>query len=258
MKSEHDILCNRLNNVNVFITDKHGTKKKNVDQTDLHLNQKWYHLGQVYLDSTSTTHPATTITVTNAGGEIYSQFVSVGNIKLVSQEMYQVSDVSFTEEQIAVLRGIFEILDTNNDGVLTIEERDDSRAFLESLGEQKNEAIVLIQDRFEGTNNFDQFLEIVEEEIQEAFALFSHNKGQIDINDFVQRVGLAVDVPSDDSSSLPLLLSPLVSRLLSLTPEQRLADISSFDSDGDGHIDFPEFTSAVLDSFVPFESDSPA
>ena len=253
MKSDHDTQCNRLNNVNVFITDKHGTKKKFVDQTDLHLNQRWYSLGQLYVDSTSTTHLAPTITVTNAGGDRHDQFISVGNIKLVSQEMYQVSDVSsFTEEQSALLRPIFENLDTNNDGVVLTSAGIESQAvgsFLESLGDQKNEAMVLIQDIFDGTNNFDQFLETVEEEFREAFALFSHNKGQIYIEDFVQRLDLVAAVPSDDSSSFPLLLSPLVSRLRPLTSEQRLADISSFDRDGDGKIRYQDFVSAVLDLF---------
>jgi Ca2+-binding EF-hand superfamily protein len=244
MKSDHDTQCNRLNNVNVFITDKHGTKKKFVDQTDLHLNQKWYSLGQLYVHSTSTTHPALTITVTNAGGDRYDQLISVGNIKLVSQEMYKVPDVSFTEEQIALLRPIFETLDTNSDGVLTSAGLGSQAvgAFLESLGDQKNEAIALIQDylyRFNGTINFDQFLEIVEEEFHEYFTLFSDIEGGIKIDDFVKIL------QSPD-------IHPLVSKLSSLSPEQQLrAALSSWDWDGDGTIRYREFVSAVLDSFLP-------
>ena len=255
MKSDHDTLCNRLNNVNVFITDKHGTKKKIVDQTDLHLNQKWYNLGQVYVDSTSTTRDL--ITVTNAGGDRYDQLISVGNIKLVSQEAYQVPDVSFTEEQCAIFRQIFGSLDINNDGVLTSAGLGSQSAvtFLESLGERGDEAQVILEETFaeHGTINSIKFLKIAQEEFLEYFTLFSDNEGgiRIDIADFLKRLDLVAAVPSDDSSSLPLLLSPLVSRLLSLTPEERLADISSFDRDGDGNIDFQEFTNAILFSFLP-------
>ena len=181
--------------------------------------------------------------MTNAGGEFYSQLVSVGNIKLVSQGAYdKVPDVSFTEEQIALLRPIFETLDTNSDGVLTSAGLGSQLVpVLESLGDKKNEAIALIQDYldgFNGTINFDQFLEIVEEEFRQAYDLCSDKKDVMNINidDFVK------NLQSPD-------IHPLVSNLSSLSREQLRAVLSRWDWDGDGRIRYQDFVSAVLDSF---------
>jgi hypothetical protein len=240
MKSDH-VLCNRLNNVHVFITDKHGTKKKIVDQTDLHLNQKWYNLGQVYVDSTSITqHP--TITVTNAGGDRHDQFVSVGNIKLVSQEMYNVPEGTFTEEQIGVLRPIFDTLDTDNDGALIHADLDSEYL----LGNKTNEAMVFIEDyfdKFNGKITFQNLLVIVEKGLKEAFAIRSDNGVNLGLDDFVQRLNL--------EKYLHILLSPLDLRLQTLEPQQRIPFLKEFDRDGDNAFIYPEFTNVILFSFLP-------
>jgi Ca2+-binding EF-hand superfamily protein len=236
MKSDHDTLCNRLNNVHVFMTDKHGTKKKFIDQTDPHLNQKWYNLGQIYVESsTSTTHPAPTITVTNAGGDRYHQFVSVGNIKLVSQELYNVPDEILNENQREFFYEIFEKLDTNNTGSLTSEDFDfDSQM----LGGKENEVDVVVEDylnSFNGTISGNDFLEIIEKELKETFASLSDNKIYIELD----RLDEQFDAIKNQNI-FTYILTTIVPR------EELLHLIDQADIDGDGLIDYRDFVGAAI------------
>ena len=240
MKSDH-ALCNRLNNVHVFITDKHGTKKKFIDQTDLHLNQKWYNLGQIYVDSTSITqHP--TITVTNAGGDCYDQFVSVGNIKLVSQEMYNVPKGIFTEEQTDLLHTVFKTLDTDNDGALTIVDLDPVNTHYFLLGNKTNEVIVFIEDyldKYKGKITFQNLLVTVEKGLKEAFASLSDNKRYVEPGNLIEQFR-----KTDN----------LIAHLLITNVPEPSRFILESDIDQNGRVDYDEFVSATITALGDFRN----
>jgi Ca2+-binding EF-hand superfamily protein len=234
MKSEYGDILNRLKFAQFFITDKYGTLKKVIDQTDLTLNGHWVYIGPVYVDSDG---GPVTITVTNAGGDYHSQVVSVGPLKLVSQEMYNVSDEVFSEEQRDLLRGIFRTLDTTNDERLTKAVLQAAGFFDVLVGERKNQAIVELEyyiERYNGNINLNNFLEIVEEEFNEAFSLFSDNKGQIDL-----------DVPN--LAQRLVRVSNQRPFFTKLSPET----FQQADRNGDGMLGIIEFTNAIL-SYLPF------
>ena len=234
MKSENGDILNRLKFAQFFITDKYGTLKKVIDQTDLKLNGRWVYIGPVYVDSDGS---PVTITVTNAGGDYHSQAVSVGPLKLVSQEMYNVSDEVFSEEQRDLLRGIFRTLDTNKDDKLTKSGIQAAYGFIDVLvGEKKNEVIDELEyyiEKYNGTISIDNFLTIVEEEFKEAFSLLSDNKGQrINLN------GLS-DKLADVSTQHPFFTK---------LPSQRLLQTFEERAELNGDINFQEFTSVIIDS----------
>jgi hypothetical protein len=240
MKSDHDTLCNRLNNVSVFITDKYGTKKKIVDQTDLYLNQKWYSLGQIYLESsTSTTDPAPTIMVTNAGGDRYNQYVSVGDLKLVSQEMYNVPEGTFTEEQRAVLHNLLKFLDQNKSESLSIADfNSTNHPLVHVLGDLINEAAVLARDYSEssnGTITSEKLIEIAEIELKEMYVSLSDNaEGGILVSGLDRRFDRIVE-------------HNLSSRILAknVKREDILTSINAA-ANADGYVKYRELASAVI------------
>ena len=238
MKSDHDTLL-RLNNVHVFITDRYGTNKKFIDQTDLHLNQKWYELGQVYVDSTSITqHP--TITVTNAGGDRYNQLVSVGNIKLVSQEMYRVVDETFAHEQTVVLYNLFKTLDQNNSGSLNIADLNFLHPRIATLlGDRVNEAVALAEDYLDSSNgiiSIDDFVKIVDTEVKEMYASLSDN-----VEKGIALYGL--DEYLDAITTQNIFARVVTGNV----PQPHLLNLINLaDVDRDGHIAYPEFAVAAI------------
>jgi hypothetical protein len=78
-KSTHSNILNRIPNVECFATDKHGTKHTFIDQTDPDLNEVWNKIATLYVEST----PSASVKITNAGGRLSGQYVSVDAIKIV-------------------------------------------------------------------------------------------------------------------------------------------------------------------------------
>jgi Ca2+-binding EF-hand superfamily protein len=92
-------------------------------------------------------------------------------------------------------------------------------------------------EKYNGAITLANFLEIEQEEFKETFSLYSDNNGQIDLDGFL--AGLA------DASVKPLILYTLTTKL----PGPILLEaFERADLDGDGRINFTEFTSAILGS----------
>jgi Ca2+-binding EF-hand superfamily protein len=238
MKSEHGTKLTRLPNLEVLIRDSHGSNKISIDQTDPRLDLQWAHLGTIYV-SGSTTDAAPTITFTNAGGDHSDQRISIGTLKLVSQETYPAFDQEFTPEQTVSVGKLFQMLDQNNDGLLRIEDLDPiTPTIIALLGDRENEARALAIDYLDssnGTINRDQFNKIVANEINQAYASLSEN---------VER-GIALD-GLDERADRIAKYNLFTTIIDSNVEREVLLNAMKDAADTDGYVSYNEFTTAAI------------
>jgi Ca2+-binding EF-hand superfamily protein len=252
MKSEHGTPLTRLTNLQVLIRDPHGSKKILIDQTDPRLDKQWGHLGTLYV-SGSTTDALPTITFTNVGGDHSDQRVSIGTIKLVSQEMYPVVDQELTPEQTVSVYKLFQILDKNKSGLLSIEDLNTlDPAIVSILGDQRNEATALATEYLEssnGTINLDQFKEIVANEVKEAYASLTENT----------EMGIALD--GLDERADRLADRNIFTRMIVRNVEREFllkAMKDAATTDGDmGYMKYNEFASVAIKALGDISNFSP-
>lgn len=166
----------------------------------------------------------------------FCQLIIINGLVIVNvQEFFMVETLS--AEQIQEFRQAFDIMDRNQDGVITV---DDLNAVMRAIGQSPTHAE--LQDMIrevdaDGNENID---------FTEFLALMSRQMRQSDIEDELREAFRVFDHDGDGFITAQELRSLLISLGLESSPEIIRRMIGEADRNHDGKVDFGEFRALAL------------